>query len=277
VKLRALPVVLAIVACAMSAAPAAAAPYEQVKRTGSLSVCANPDALPYSSRQSGPPGFQVELAQAVAREMGLGLAVNWVWERRSARKVDCDALMDSIVLDSVLYEHEGQTGPAVQSSIGGLRYTKPYASSGVVLVVPADSPARRFEDLPGAKIGVIVGSVVHQMLAQKGLKVSVFAFQDEIVAAVDRGEIGAGAVAPPYVGWYVHQHPGAKVRVPEGYQAERELSWNVAIGLRRADDALVDAVNAALDRLMAARAIADIYAKYGVAYQPPLAPRAAAR
>jgi ABC-type amino acid transport substrate-binding protein len=43
----------------------------------------------------------------------------------------------------------------------------------------------------------------------------------------------------------------------------------VAVGLRGADDALVEAVNRALDRLLADGVIQVIFAKYGIAYIPP--------
>lgn len=53
------------------------------------------------------------------------------------------------------------------------------------------------------------------------------------------------------------------------YDAEPELRWDLAVGLRRSDDALVDAVNAALDRLIADGIIERIYARYGVEYRRP--------
>ncbi len=242
----------------LRATPAGARPLEQVRRNGSLSLCANPLALPFASREPGPPGFQVEVATAVAREMGLGLDVRWVWSRIGARRVDCDLLMDSIVL------------PGDGGGSRGVRLTKPYFGSGVALVVPAGSPARRFEDLPkGVKIGVIAGSAAHEYLDRRRLTTSSFAFEDEIVDAVARGEVAAGAVHPAYVGWYRKEHPGARIEIPAGFTFVPELRWNVAVGLRRADDALVEAVNTALDRLLANRTIEAIYARYGIAYQPP--------
>ncbi len=191
-----------------AAAPAGAKPLEQVRRNGSLSLCANPVALPFASREPGPPGFQVELAAALARELGLSLDVRWVWSRIGARKVDCDLLMDSIVLDGA------DDGPG-----RGVRLTKPYFGAGVALVVPAGSTARRFEDLKarGVKIGVVAGSAAHAYLDRLGLKTSSFAFEDDIVEAVARGEVGAGAVHPAYVGWYLKAHPGAAVGIPAGF------------------------------------------------------------
>jgi polar amino acid transport system substrate-binding protein len=246
-----------------------AASLDKVQQNGSLRLCANPDALPHSNRPGRPglPGFQVEMAEAVAREMGLGLTVAWIRTPNAAAKAGCDASMDSIPLPAS-YQREGRVGP-LMAALLPLRFTKPYAASGIFLIVPSGSPARSFGDLHDQKIGVAVGSIEHEWLSNKGLRVSVFAFQEEIVAAVEAGEIGAGAVPQPIVGWYRHEHPDARVMIPDGYEPETALRWNVAIGLWRADDALVVAVDAAIDRVIAKRVPYQIYAKYGAIYHPP--------
>ena len=48
-----------------------------------------------------------------------------------------------------------------------------------------------------------------------------------------------------------------------------ELRWEVAVGMRKADDALVDAVNAALDRMLEQGVVSRIYASYGIEPGPP--------
>lgn len=254
---------------ASSAQLVGAAPLEQVQKNGALRLCANPAALPYSNRsiQSSLPGFQIELAAAVAREMGLGLTVAWVQGLSAAIKAECDVSMDARAV-SAHYDREGQTGPLMSAALP-LRFSKPYAGSGLFLVVPSGSPAQRFEDLNEQKVGVVVDSIANQWLAKKGLKVSSFAFQDDIVGAVETGEISAGAVAAPIIGWYRHEHPDATVTIPTGYEPEPALRWNVAIALWRADDVLLEAVNAAIDRVVEQRIPHQIYAKYGVAYHPP--------
>jgi ABC-type amino acid transport substrate-binding protein len=57
--------------------------------------------------------------------------------------------------------------------------------------------------------------------------------------------------------------------IPDGYQPESALRWNVSIGLRRADDALLAAVDAAVARVVEQGIPAQIYAKYGIPYLPP--------
>lgn len=50
---------------------------------------------------------------------------------------------------------------------------------------------------------------------------------------------------------------------------EPELRWAVAVGMRRADDDLVRAVNGALAGLLENDTLTAICARYGVAYRRP--------
>ena len=61
----------------------------EVRQTGILRLCANPSALPYSnlSDRGGLTGFEVEVAEALAHEIGLELRVTWV---RNAGKRSLD-------------------------------------------------------------------------------------------------------------------------------------------------------------------------------------------
>ena len=142
-----------------------------MRKSGSLHLCANPAEPPYSiwSDRNDLPGFQIELAEAVAHAMGLGLVVDW--ERNPGNAAKCDASMD-VVVGAKLFQPEGITGPLLSTLIP-LRLTKPYAGSGVFLAVTAGSAARRFEDFQAQKIGVVAGTVAYQYLASAGLNVSV--------------------------------------------------------------------------------------------------------
>ena len=83
-------------ALALSAADVHARTLAEVKALGAISLCANPDALPYSSKAADTPGFQVELAREIAKGLGLSLNVEWILPRRRARVVNCDMLIDSV-------------------------------------------------------------------------------------------------------------------------------------------------------------------------------------
>jgi ABC-type amino acid transport substrate-binding protein len=245
-----------------------AASLAEVRQNGILRVCANPSALPYSNLtdRGGPAGFEVELAEVLAHEMGLELGVVWVRNAGDTKNSDCDVLM-GVVASAASYDREGLTGPLTTRL--PLRFSRPYADSGVVLVISSRSSVRRLKDLHGEKIGVMVGTVEHEWLAKHGFRVSVFASQEDIIAAIETGEIEVGATNPVIVGWYRHEHPSTEVRIPDGYEPEPALRWSVSVGLRRADDALLAAVDAAVARVVEQRIPAQIYAKYGITDLPP--------
>src|SRR4030095_7175677 len=116
---------------------------------------------------------------------------------------------------------------------------------GVVLVVSSGSSVRRLNDLQGQKVGVTVGTIEHEWLAKHGFRVSVFAAQEDIIAAIETGEIEIGAINPVTIGWYQHEHPSTAVRIPHGYEPEPALQWSVSVGLRGAEGGVVRSVASA--------------------------------
>jgi polar amino acid transport system substrate-binding protein len=256
-------VVAALVALTLACtADVRAASLAAVRERGSFNVCAHPDALPYSSQDRTWPGFQLEIGEAIAKHLGLALHVDWIVFTRHARRLDCDAVMGSIVkLDG------GEANPRP-----GQRLTKPYTGSGYVLVLRANTqPVRRLEDLHGGKIGVEHTSWPHYLLDTRKIATSSYGGAVDILDAVAKGEVAAGLVPDAYASWYIKLNSGT-LRIADTYVPERELQWNIAIALRGADTALVDAVNRAIDRLITDRTIPTILGKYGITYKPPIAP-----
>jgi polar amino acid transport system substrate-binding protein len=232
-----------------------------VKERGWLRVCAHPEALPFSSQDRSQPGFQLEIAEAIAKILGVRVIPEWIVYTRHARRADCDAVIGAVV--PLTAEDKAPPGRS------GL-LTKAYAGSGYVLLVPrADTAVHRVEDVKGGKIGVEYTSWPHYLLQTHGIGISAYRDQTEIIEAVAKGEIAAGMVTDPYLGWFLKEHPQAAVKVADGYVRDPELQWNVAVRLVNADQPMRDAVDQALDRLLADRTIQDILAKYGLTYLPP--------
>jgi len=251
-------VLVALVVVLVTPALAAAETLAEIKRRSFFEACAHPDALPYSSQNSNPQGFQLDLARLVADDLAVGLRVDWIVYTRFSQRTNCDALLGAIVQDN------GKGPRGTQPSI-------PYAGSGWVLVLPKDAPAvARFEDVRGDKgIGVQYSSWAHYILDTRKLKTRQYANDLEIMDALSRGEISAAAVVNTYAGWYVHLQPNDGVKLASGYTPESDLRWNVALGLRNADQPLVDAVNDILRHRMADGSIKAIFDRYGVPYYPP--------
>jgi polar amino acid transport system substrate-binding protein len=250
----------AIVAMLLSAAVAPAASarsLEQIQASGTLSVCLPVNSLPFSSRKDPPTGFQVELAGLLAQRLGVSLRTDWVISPIQVVRASCDLLLDVIA------------DPEAQDS-SHLVLSKPYYRSGVALVVPQGSPVTSFATLNDhTKVAVQVGSIVAMILGQRHVGLSTYAFEDEMLQAVADGEADAAAVTPVSAGYFNLAHPEHKLTILPPDEADQRLVWNIAIGMRKPDPALREAMDKAIDKLSADGTIAGIYGRYGVALLPP--------
>jgi len=96
-----------------------------------------------------------------------------------------------------------------------------------------------------------------------------FGFEDDMLEAVAKGEVDAGTVSAASAGYFNLRNPGRRVTIVHAEDSQPELQWTVGVGMRRADDALVENVNRALAALLADGALAAIYARYGVTHRNP--------
>jgi polar amino acid transport system substrate-binding protein len=244
-------------AALLVAAPTPARTLAEVQARGVIAMCANPDSLPHASNKPDTPGFQIEIGRAIANALGFRLEVDWIVPRSRAILVDCDMLLDTIV------DPDAQRAP--------VKLSHAYQKSGVALAFRPGAPAvQGFQDIaPGQRVGVMVSSLASKLLDQRGLRTVPYAFESDMVADLGKGELDACAVSPATIAYYIHIHPGSGLRYVHAYDAEPELRWNLAVGLRRSDDALTDAVNSALDKLIRDGTLAQIYSRYGVDYRQP--------
>jgi polar amino acid transport system substrate-binding protein len=154
---------------------------------------------------------------------------------------------------------------------GKLLLSRPYHRTGIALGVNARSAeVKGFDDFkPGQKIGVMVGSLAQTLLGKRGLTTSPYAFEEDMVDDLAKGELAGAAVSPGRLAWYIRAHPESGLRMVHAYDSEPQLAWTVAAGLRKSDQAMVDSVNEALGRLLQDGTIAAIYQKYGVEHRTP--------
>jgi ABC-type amino acid transport substrate-binding protein len=234
-----------------------ARPLDEIRARGEISVCANPNALPFASDKPETPGFQIEIARALAQQLGFKLRVEWIIPRYRASLVDCDMMMDAVVR------------PDIQ--VRGLTLSVPYQTSGVALAFAPGKPtvASYRELAAGTRVGVMMNSLASLIVSKTPATMVPFGFEDDLVAAIASGEIDVGAITPATAGYHNLRNPGRPVKVVHAEDSEPELKWQVAIGLRRADDALLAAVNGALGTLLRDGAIGAIYKRYAVDHRQP--------
>jgi len=252
------PIVCVIVAAIIGlSGPAQARTLEAVRSSGVIGLCAHPNSLPFARKAGDPPGFQVELGQLLARELGVSLRLDWIITQYQMRSAGCDILLD-VIADR---EAQGETR---------LRLSKPYYRTGVALAVPSTSALTSFQSLNGStKVGVQVGSVAAMIIGQRHVPISIFGFETDSLDAVSNREIDAAAVTPTVVSYFNLTHPGKALRILDRDESVADLNWNVAVGMIRPDDALGEVIDAALERLRSDGTIARIYGRYGIVLQAP--------
>lgn len=230
---------------------------EAIRTSGVIGLCAHPNSLPFASKAGDPPGFQVELGQALARELGVSLRPDWIITQYQMRSAGCDIVLD-VIADR---EAQGETN---------LRLSKPYYRTGVALAVPSASKLTSFKSLDEhTKVGVQVGSVAAMIISQRHVPTSTFGFEVDSLEALSNKEIDAAAVTPTAAAYFNLTHPDKAVRILERDESEANLNWNVAVGMVRPDEALREAIDGALERLRADGTIDRIYRRYGVVLQSP--------
>jgi polar amino acid transport system substrate-binding protein len=249
---------LALVIFAIIAPTAASARSLQlITDGGTLFVCAHPNALPYASRYGDVPGLQIEIAEAIAKQLGVTLTRNWVFSSYQFRRAGCDIVLDAI----------GDKGALADV---GLRSSRPYYRSGVTLAVRKDSPTSRLSDLSkDTKVGVQVGSIAAMRFSKAGIGISPFVFEDEMLDALQNKELDAAAVTPGAIGWFNLKHPDAQLRQVPVFEGDADLNWNVAVGMIGPDDKLRERIDAAVEALLADGTLSRLYARYGMAFRPP--------
>ncbi len=234
-----------------------ARPLEAIQARGLLSLCAHPNALPFASKRHDPPGFQIELGQALAERLGVALTVEWVTSGYQYRRADCDIILDTILNREAQAERN-------------LRLSKPYHLSGVALVLRHGANGiASAEDLSGRRIGAQVGSIVQMLLGQRGIRTIPFGFEDDMIEALASGEIDGAVVSPLTAGYFNFTHPEKQLRLLDIFAAEPDLNWEIGVGMRRSDRFLRKAVDTALEALLAEGSIRSIYARYGIEHRPP--------
>jgi polar amino acid transport system substrate-binding protein len=229
-----------------------------------LRICVDPDNPPLSlNRVGAQPGLDVEIGQAIAERLDLRPRLVWVDTtyggkalRRSLLADRCDVFM-GLPVDAA-----AGTGDA-------LAFSAPYYSTGYSLIHAQDRSTVR-TDLRTERIGVERQSGAHMRLEQIGSHLVVYGNQREVLDAVARGEVDAGAVWLPDVNRLLRGRALAS-EAGEHAAPEQQLRWNIAIGVRRADSDLRAAVSRAVDGLLAEGRIEAIFDRYAVPFFPPFA------
>ena len=195
---------------------------------GSIGLCAHPNSLPFASRTAEPPGFQIELGRALAQQLGVSLTPDWV----------LISLSDSAHRLRPHPRHDR----CERAGRHGFRHQ---ATRSPIIAAASASPCRTgsavtsFNDLNAhTKVARADRIACGHDLDRRHVPISVFGFEDDMLAALAAHEVDAAAVTPMTAGYYNLQHPDPPHGCVPPDESEHDLVWNVAVGMRRPDDAL---------------------------------------
>ncbi len=228
----------------------------EIKTSKSITVCADPDNLPFSSRDPGAPGYDVEVMRLVAAELGAEAEFKWV-STVSARR----ALANLTEGECDLFP-----GLPVSPGFGGeyprLAFSRPYYTMRHVIVARAQAGLGGVMDLRGGPTAVEVLSPADLFLLGKGYPRRAYRTQEAAFAAVRSGEARAALLWAPKAGWLL-QRSGVSdltmIRI-----ADADLAVDFGVAFLRKDQALAVALDQAVAKLRANGTIASTLGRYGV-------------
>jgi mxaJ protein len=235
-------------------------------QAGALRVCADPDNRPFSSEKSG--GFENQIAEVVARDLGRPLAyVWWPHQRGLVRRVlntgQCDVLI------------------GVPRGYGPVLTTKPYYRTAYVVASLRGRDLRitSLDDrrLRQIRVGVHINTPPSVALGLRGVSganvVGYPLFFDsrhhpedypgKVIEDLVAGMLDVAIVWGPIAGYFAKkEHVPLDLAPLESGDPRLPFSFAIAMGVRKDDTALKAALDGAIDRR--GREIRSILEAYGV-------------
>lgn len=269
-----------------------------------LKVCLDENLPPLSAHRRGAPdtGFDVALAQAIAKELGRSLKIQWFetkLDEDSSPATEANALLSdgrcalvggyALTRDSLaapglktakLPDFEGATRDDHRRrvAIGVLAPSAPYIYSPLTVVLGEKARDRHIAgigDLAGLRIGIESGTLGDAILMSFGGGTLIDNIthlvpgRSDLLAAIEHGDFDATMLdLRRYDAWRA-AHPDSKL-APSGYYYPIGANRGY-VGLA-SDSALIAEVDKALSALEAKGTIAELAKAAGVTYLPPREP-----
>lgn len=243
--------VRAIAALIGVAATAAAQPARPAFR-----ICAEPDAWPMS-RQNSAPGYEIEIASVIAKDLSRQLEVKWIPQRdhsyfaQTLGRGTCDAIM------------------GVPTDFTKVTTTEPYFKGSFVFV--SRKPITSFDDPSLRKMRIAVPStglgetppalaLTKRSLAQNLREYSIYT-PSKMIDAINSGDVDAAILWGPF-GGYFSRNSSLIVSPGPDKDGEIPLAFDISVAVRKGNTRLRDQINGVLAREHAK--ITDILKKWHV-------------
>jgi polar amino acid transport system substrate-binding protein len=238
-----------------STSPSAPAVDYGVVEAGFLTVCSDVPYPPFevedATAASGYSGFDIDVMDAIATEIGLQLKVI---------DSDFDALQSGTVLVANQCDVAASAMTITEERKKNLDFSDPYYDSLQSLLVRADSGITSLADMAGKKLGVQKGTTGKNYAtenAPQGTEIIDLPSDGELWPAIQADQI-QGILQDQPVN-HEHEVADATYKIVETYNTDEQYGYAFAKGQKLE---LQAAVNAALQAMRADGRYDTIYAKY---------------
>jgi polar amino acid transport system substrate-binding protein len=246
--------------------PAPVDTWKRIQDRGEIRIAMDPANLPYSSAKDDKPGFDVELARELGRELGLKVRLVWLDIHRETAMGkllgnESDLCFGAAVDDNAVEDDDELADKVI--------YSRPYYGTGYLLVVRQQGPrAKSLAELKGDKsrrLATQAGTVADYRLRQRGYLRGLYRTELAALKALDDGTIDY-AYLWANVGYTLHATPEFKLDIVKDYVPEDH--WNIAVAMRKHDVELKRRVDEAIEKLVKDGRVARALARYHVPHFP---------
>jgi ABC-type amino acid transport substrate-binding protein len=224
----------------------------QLVDSGYLTVGISTVRPPIYTWEAGKPtGFENDLMQAIADDMGLGLVILPMDDIRTEANQYLAKKTVDIALPHMSFE--GMYKPdAIES--------QPYCRFSFVCLVKDDSSFSSITDLKGRPVGIQANTYVETRALESLQSASIYYYwnENEGLAALDAGWYDAIVIYQRQIDDYISPVNSQAFRVIDAFETTEALRFLVS----KNNPALLQAVNESLDRLIDNGTYARIYVKY---------------
>lgn len=221
---------------------------------GTLTVCSDIPYAPFEfeggDNGTGYTGFDIDLLDAIAKELDLTLAV---------QDVGFDALQSGTTLASGTCDIGASAMTITDERKANLDFSDPYYDSLQSLLVRADSGIESIDDLDGKIVGVQQGTTGEAYAAENapGATLLQLPSDGELWPAIQAGTIDAILQDQPVN--IEHEKADPTYQIVEEYNTDEQYGFAFAKGEKTA---LLEAVNAALQEIRDSGDYDTIYDSY---------------
>ena len=236
-------------ASSAAASTSAAAGELTTVEAGKLTMATNAAFPPYEMTTDAGEfeGIDIETAQALADKLGLELQID---------DMDFDAALLSVQQGKADIVMAGVTVTDERKAV--MDFSDSYATGIQSIIVPNGSDIASPDDLAGKKIGTQRGTTGYLYCSDDFGEDAVVAYDNGLTAvqALNNGQVDAVVIDNAPAKEYVAANPGLVILDTE-YANE-----DYAIGVNKGNSALLDAINGALEELIADGTVQSIIDKY---------------